>query len=146
MLSIFKLQNGFKEFNFLIYNCYQTMPPRKYTTRKEKTIENWLFNPEYYTEETSFLPRSVQVQLKHQIQDSSLDPIENVAELNPIIAKKLEAACISYKKKQDRSRSTAMKLRQAKVAAQEEEGSGVGAQEPHDELHELISDMKLKYA
>jgi hypothetical protein len=70
-----------------------------YTKKKEKTVDNWLFHPDYYTDSTQFIPLSIQRELVKRLQGSVRMPIGDVKQLHPVIAQKLASICAAYKNK-----------------------------------------------
>ena len=121
-----------------------------YTKKKEKTVDNWLFHPEYYTENTKFIPLSIQRELVKRLQGSVRMPIDDVKQLHPVIAQKLDSICAAYKNKQVRSRVSSARRRQPQAAAEEVSESDLESveseeeEEEHDELNVMIELMRLK--
>jgi hypothetical protein len=113
---------------------------RVYTFKKEKTIDNWLFHPTYFTESTNFLPMSIQRELVKRLTTNRRNRIDpnKLKDLNPIIEVKLSNISNAYRNKQALSRK-ASKQRRIKVDTLE-----IAPSVQHPELQAILSDFRLK--
>jgi hypothetical protein len=103
-----------------------------YTHKDDKTIENWPFHPDYFTE-GGFLPRSIQNELVKRLTECARSPLtaEQLKEVNPQIEVKLRNICNAYRNKQERSRQASRKRLPPKPQPQEED--------PHEDKKKAAS-------
>ena len=92
---------------------------KKYTHKKEKNKDNWLFHDDYFTEQTRFLPMSQQITVKNRLMQSKALPIAeaDIKTIHPVIEAKIKAICDSYTKKQVRAREYSQKIRKKPEAS-----------------------------
>ena len=72
-----------------------------YTRKSEKNISNWMFHPDYFTEETKILPKCIQRELVVRLSKLK-NPILDVKIKNPKIESKLHDITQAYVAKQGR--------------------------------------------
>jgi hypothetical protein len=141
---------------------------KPYTRKEQKTIDNWIFHPDYYNES---LPKSIQVELAKKIQRSVRMPVEDITEKNPIIEHKIRNMVHAYERSKERSRKYQKRLKDVEIdsdsdieseseseSESEEEGvlppNGARAHEPakvqpakavapidHSEIDEILSSI-----
>lgn len=106
-----------------------------YTKKDDKHLDNWMFHADYFTDESRFLPKSIQKELAKRLTDCARNPLtqEQLKELNPVIEVKLKNICDSYKNKQARSRRASAAKRGPRNAAAAEESSSESESESEDE-------------
>ena len=115
-------------------------PATKYTFKKNKVVENWLFHPDYFTEQTRFLPMSQQNLVRNRLIQSKTLPIEeaNIKDLHPVIKSKIDAIVLAYEKKQERARLYSEKKREKKPI--DEQPQAVDSDDSEgEELNEIIN-------
>ena len=122
---------------------------KRYTLKKNKIIDNWLFHPDYFTEETRFLPMSQQNLVRNRLIQSKVLPIpeDNIKDIHPVIKAKIDAIVSAYTKKQNRSRIYSEKKREKqkeKINIVESDESETSDSEG-EELNELINDFHKKF-
>jgi hypothetical protein len=124
-----------------------------YTRKEDKTIENWIFHPDYYNDKTSHMPKSIQNHVKNQLNHSKNMPIEDITQKHPVIENKILRQASQYSKKKDSSRLiSSMKRKNAKQnnikkndQNIDEKDADVSESDDEDvnfELEMLLSDMK----
>ena len=138
----------------------------KYTHKKDKNLDGWMFHEDYFTEESRFLPKSIQVELAKRLTDCARNPIakDDLKNKDPRIEVKLKSICDAYRNKQERSRIASAKKRQPKneaAAAEESESEseseaafekagqngavgGQDPQNPHAGFHNFISEFRTR--
>lgn len=130
------------------------MEKKVYTRKCDKALDNWMFHEDYFTDETNFLPKSIQKELAIRLTKCVRNPIpvEELKELNPIIEVKLKNICDSYKNKQNRSRLASQNKRINKPdtnnAAAEESSSDESESDDEGDIHadfnKFIADFRRK--
>ena len=116
-------------------------PTTKYTLKKNKVVENWLFHPDYFTEQTRFLPMSQQNLVRNRLIQSKMLPIEesNIKDLHPVIKSKIDAIVLAYGKKQERARIYSEKKRQKPILKQPQAIEFDSDNSEGEELNEIIN-------
>ena len=113
----------------------------KYTLKKNKVVENWLFNPDYFTEQTRFLPMSQQNLVRNRLIQSKTLPIEeaNIKDLHPVIKSKIDAIVLAYGKKQERAHIYSEKKRLKPIDKQPQAIEFDSDNSEGEELNEIIN-------
>ena len=109
-----------------------------YVYKNVKTIDNWMFHNDYFDDETNFLPASIQALLSARLTQCKCNPLtqEQLTELNPVIKAKLDAICIAYRKKQDRSRAN------SKISFAKRKLANAPKDVDHSEFRDFMSDFR----
>ncbi len=124
-----------------------------YTHKDDKNLENWMFHPDYFTEDSRFLPKSIQKELAKRLTDCARNPLteEQLKELNPIVEVKLKNICDAYKNKQARSRQASAAKRAPKGAAEEDDNKSDEEdkeeelpKDKHADFQKIISDFRTR--
>jgi hypothetical protein len=125
-----------------------------YTLKSDKTIDKWLFHEDYFTQETNFLPLSIQRELVRRLTTNTrnrIDPSE-LKQLNPIIEVKLANISAAYRNKQIRSKKAshdkrAIALKNTLKSISNERGYGDTPQEQapkHSEFAQFMTEFRQK--
>lgn len=124
----------------------------RYTHKDDKKLENWMFHEDYFTDESRFLPKSIQNELAKRLTDCARNPLtrEQLKDINPIIEVKLKSICDAYRNKQARSRRASAAKRAPKAAdtsggeSDSESESESEEEDEHVEFHKFMSDFRTR--